>query len=59
MRPFYIGDVPASIPPESFWSDRYIDIPVFRPPPIDPAGQTGIRHLNLDQVLDDAIGDLL
>lgn len=59
VRPFYIGDVPSGLPPDSFWLDRYLEIPVFRPPPLDPAGQAGIPHLNLDQVLDDVIGDLL
>ncbi len=59
VRPFFIGEVPSGLPPESFWSERYLEIPVFRPPPLDPAGLTGIPHLNLDQVLDDVIGDLL
>lgn len=59
MRPFFVGDVPASLLPESFWADRLFEFPVFKPPPIDPHGVTGIPHLNLDQVLDDVIGDLL
>ena len=59
VRPFFVGDVPASLPAEGFWAERFLDIPVFKPPPIDPHGTTGIPHLNLDQVLDDVIGDLL
>ena len=59
VRPYFSGDVPAGWPPESFWSDRFLELPVFRPPEIDPAGSTGIPHLNLDQVLDAVIGDLL
>lgn len=59
VRPFFVGDVPASLPPESFWADRLFELPVFRPPPIDPYGTIGIPHLNLDLVLDDVIGDLL
>ena len=59
VRPYFSGDVPAGWPPESFWSDRFLELPVFRPPEIDPAGSTGIPHLNLDQVLVAVIGDLL
>ena len=59
VKSFFVGDVPASLPPENFWAERFLDIPVFRPPPIDPDGTTGIPHLNLDRVLDDVIGDLL
>ena len=59
VRPFFVGDVPASTPPDGFWSNRFFELPVFKPPPIDPNGATGIPHLNLDQVLDDVIGELL
>ena len=59
IRSYFVGDVPASLPPESFWSERFLQLPVFRPPPIEPNGAIGIPHLNLDQVLDDVIGDLL
>ncbi len=58
-RPFYAGSVPSNIPPASFWSDRYFEMPVFRPPRIDPSGTLGIPHLGLDEVLDSVIGDLL
>ncbi len=59
VRPFLIGDEPSNVPPKSFWTERYLEIPEFRPPAIDPHRTTGIAHLNLDQVLDDVIGDLL
>jgi predicted YcjX-like family ATPase len=58
-RPFYAGSVPSNIPPASFWTDRYFEMPVFRPPRIDPSGTLGIPHLGLDEVLDSVIGDLL
>ena len=58
-RPFYAGSVPSNTPPASFWSDRYFEMPVFRPPRIDPSGTLGIPHLGLDDVLDSVIGDLL
>jgi len=59
IRPFFVGDVPSGLPPDTFWSDRYFEMPVFRPPPIDPTGTAGIRHLDLDVILDDLIGGLL
>ena len=58
-RAFYAGSVPSDIPPAAFWSDRYFEMPVFRPPRIDPSGTLGIAHLGLDEVLDAVIGDLL
>lgn len=58
-RPFYAGSVPSNTPPASFWSDRYFEMPVFRPPRIDPSGTLGIPHLGVDDVLDSVIGDLL
>jgi predicted YcjX-like family ATPase len=59
VRPFYVGAVPSQIPPASFWSDRYFEMPVFRPPPIDPSGAHGIPHLGIDDILVAVIGDLL
>jgi predicted YcjX-like family ATPase len=59
IKQFYVGAVPSAIPPESFWAERYLDIPEFRPPPIDASGLMGIPHLDLDAVLDDVIGDTL
>ncbi len=59
VRPFYVGAVPSQIPPPSFWSDRYFEMPVFRPPAIDPTGAHGIPHLGLDDILVAVIGDLL
>ena len=58
-RPFFIGEVPSRVPPSTFWSEQLFHLPVFRPPALDPTGLGGIPHLNLDQVLDDVIGDLL
>ena len=58
-RPFFVGEVPSRVPPASFWSEQFFKLPVFRPPALDPTGLGGIPHLNLNQVLDDVIGDLL
>ena len=59
VRPFFVGEVPSRVPPDSFWSGGLFELSVFRPPPLDAMGLGGIPHLGLDQVLDDVIGDLL
>ena len=59
VRPFYVGEIPAEIPPPAFWTAPYFEMPVFQPPKIDASGTAGIRHLGLDAVLDAVIGDLL
>jgi predicted YcjX-like family ATPase len=58
-RPYRVGNVPISRPPDSFWSGRYFELPSFTPPPIDPNAANGIPHLGLDQILVDLIGDRL
>ncbi len=59
VRPFHVGMVPTSMPPDDFWSERFFELPRFRPPPIDPTPGSGLRHIGLDVVLDDLLGDLL
>jgi predicted YcjX-like family ATPase len=58
-RPYRVGNVPISRPPENFWSGRYFELPSFTPPAIDPNAANGIPHLGLDQILVDLIGDRL
>jgi predicted YcjX-like family ATPase len=58
-RPYRVGNVPITRPPDSFWSGRYFELPSFTPPPIDPNAANGIPHLGLDQILVDLIGDRL
>lgn len=48
---FYPGDVPSGFPPQSFWSGRYFELPIFAPPALDPSGAKGIPHLGLDEIL--------
>jgi uncharacterized protein len=59
QRPFYPGDVPSGRPPDSFWSERFFELPVFAPPKIDPTGTLGIPHLGLDEVLVGILKDVL
>lgn len=59
VRPYFVGEVPSALPPEGFWSDSFFELPVFRPPPVDPSGRTGLAHLGLDEVLAAVIGDLV
>jgi predicted YcjX-like family ATPase len=58
-KDFHPGDVPSSRPPDSFWSDRYFELPVFTPPVIAPDGSAGIPHLGLDGLLAALLGDAL
>lgn len=59
VRPYFVGEVPSGPPQADFWSDTFFELPVFRPPVIDPSGRTGMPHLGLDRVLADLIGDLV
>jgi predicted YcjX-like family ATPase len=58
-RPFYPGDVPSARPRDSFWSNRYFELPVFTPPRLDATGATGIPHLGLDEVLNAVLKGVL
>lgn len=58
-RSFYPGNVPVRRPQESFWSNRYFEMPVFTPPPIVPDGSEGIPHLGLDRVWHALLKDVL
>lgn len=58
-RAFGVGTVPIARPPDGFWSGRYFELPVFRPPPLDASGAVGVPHLALDEVLAALIGDML
>lgn len=59
VRPYFVGEVPSGPPPADFWSEAFFELPVFRPPLVDPSGRTGLPHLGLDRVLADLIGDLV
>ncbi len=59
VRPFYVGQVPSDVPPPSFWTAPYFEMPVFRPPLIDASGAAGIPHIGLDEILENTIGDLV
>ena len=56
---YQTGSIPISRPPEEFWSGRYFDLPTFTPPAIDASGAMGIRHLGIDSVMAELIGDQL
>lgn len=53
------GEVPATPPGPAFWAQPAFEMPAFRPPRLDPAGQSGVPHLGLDELLAYLIGDLL
>ena len=52
-RPFRPGHIPDAPPPpgDAFWQRPYFELPVFRPPIIDPDGREGLPHLGLDEAL--------
>jgi predicted YcjX-like family ATPase len=56
---YFVGIVPIRPPRPEHWSKRFIDVPVFQPPPIDPSPVAGIAHINLDRALQFLIGDWL
>jgi predicted YcjX-like family ATPase len=58
-RPFYPGDVPSGRPPDSFWTERFFELPVFAPPRIDPSGTVGIPHLGIDEIMVSLLKDVL
>ncbi|MCC6720447.1 MAG: YcjX family protein [Acetobacteraceae bacterium] len=58
-RPYFVGDVPAGMPPESFWSGAYFALPVFRPPRIAASRGMGVPHIGLDEILVALLGDRL
>jgi hypothetical protein len=51
--------VPSGRPPDSFWSDRFFELPIFAPPKIDPEGQAGIPQFGVDDVLVAILKDVL
>jgi predicted YcjX-like family ATPase len=59
VRPYYPGDVPSGRPPDSFWTERFFELPVFVPPRIDPNGAMGIPHLGLDDIMVSLLKDVL
>ena len=58
-RAFYPGEVPSTRPRDSFWSDRFFELPTFTPPRLDPTGEVGIPHLGLDEILASVLQDRL
>ncbi|MFC3127048.1 YcjX family protein [Pseudoroseomonas globiformis] len=52
-RPFRPGHIPAMPPPvgDAFWRRPYFELPVFRPPVIDPDGREGMPHIGMDRLL--------
>lgn len=55
----YPGTIPKEPPPASFWSDRRIAFPLFKPPPFSALPGRGLPHINLDLALEFLLEDLL
>lgn len=60
-RPFRPGHIPAAPPPpgDAFWQRPYFELPVFRPPLIDPDGREGLPHLGMDELVTWLLEDAL
>jgi len=56
---FFVGNVPIRPPRPEAWGTRFLDVPVFEPPPIDASPTDGIPHINLDMALQFLLGDRL
>ena len=56
---FFVGNVPIRPPRPDAWGSPFLNVPVFEPPPIDPAPVDGIAHINLDLALEFLLGDRL
>ncbi len=56
---FFVGNVPIRPPRANAWGTPFLNVPVFEPPPIDPAPVDGIAHINLDFALEFLLGDRL
>jgi predicted YcjX-like family ATPase len=56
---FFVGNVPIRPPRPDAWGSPFLNVPVFEPPPIDPAPIDGIAHINLDLALEFLLGDRL
>jgi predicted YcjX-like family ATPase len=56
---FFVGNVPIRPPRADTWGSPFLNIPVFEPPPVDPAPVDGIAHINLDLALEYLLGDRL
>lgn len=60
-RPFRPGHIPAAPPPpgDAFWQRPYFELPVFRPPLIDPDGREGLPHIGMDELITWLLEDAL
>jgi hypothetical protein len=56
---FYPGEVPDSLPDDSFWQHRFLALPEFEPMRLPEAGRGGIPQLGLDALLVFLLADLL
>lgn len=59
QKPFFAGNVPAGLVPETFWNNDFFEMPKLRPPEFPGGDSYPIEHLNLDGLLVDLIGDAL
>lgn len=56
---FYPGEVPDSLPDDSFWQHRFLALPEFEPMRLPEAGRGGIPQLGVDALLAFLLTDIL
>lgn len=56
---FYPGEVPDSMPDETFWHHRFLALPDFEPMRLPEAGHGGIPQLGLDALMAFLLSDIL
>ena len=59
QQPFAAGFVPSGAVPENFWTEPFFEMPKLQPPTFQGGDTFPIKHLNLDGLLADLIGDVL
>ena len=55
----YPGEVPDSLPDETFWQHRFLALPDFEPMRLPEGGRGGIPQLGLDTLIGFLLADIL
>jgi predicted YcjX-like family ATPase len=56
---FYPGEVPDSVPDDSFWQHRFLALPDFEPMRLPEGGRGGIPQIGLDALVVFLLADIL
>lgn len=59
MVDHYAGEIPPEFPKESEWNEEDYQYKIFLPPSKDYSENEAVEHINMDEIIDELIGDLL